>query len=140
MNKASKTRSNCHYYHVRALPVDLEEYNQSKKLPFRIRFRALLYLNTRHTLAEPIPCQTMYYFDSAFVHSCIGTPPHPPSNFPLLLFLASTVVWIGQLLSASVLCHLVMKRPSASTTLLYQFPFFLAALDHSTLFTPDSWS
>ena len=80
----------------------------------------------------------MYHFDSAFVHSCIGMPPPPPkppppSSLPLLLFLVSTVAWINQLLSASVLCHFAMKRPAASTTPRYQFPLFLAALDHSTL-------
>ena len=66
-------------------------------------------------------------------------PPAPaPSRFPLLLFLASTDTWIGQLLFASPLCPFVIKRPAASTTPRYQIPLFLAALDHSTLFTLNS--
>ena len=140
VNKARKTTSKCHYCRVRAPPVELDEYKQSKTLPLTIGFRALLYLNTLHVVVEPVPRRTMYILDSVLVSSTAVSvrPPLPPSSFPLLLFLASTVAWIGQLLSASVLCHFIIKRPAASTTPRYQFPPFLADLDHSALFTPNS--
>ena len=77
----------------------------------------------------------MYHFDSAFVHSCI---PAPPSIFLLLLFLTASVAWIGHHSSASLLHHFVVNRPAALTTPRYQFSLFLAALDHSALFTPNS--
>ena len=70
----------CHYCRVRAAPVELDEYGQSKTLPLTIGFRAILYLNTLHILVEPVPCHTLYYLFSAFAHSCIVTPPHPVSS------------------------------------------------------------
>ena len=48
---------------------------------------------------------------------------------------ASSVAWRSQLLSASSLCHLVMKHSAASTTPRHQFPPFLAAVGHSTVST-----
>ena len=77
----------------------------------------------------------MYHFDSAFVHSCIGTP---PSSFPSSLFLMSTVAWIIQLLSASVLCHFVMTPPAASTTPqyhIYKSSWPPSTIAHSLLLT-----
>ena len=38
------------------------------------------------------------------------------------------------MLSASSLCHLVMKHSAASTTLRYHFLPFLAAVGHSTVY------
>ena len=137
MNKASKTTSKCHHCRVRAPPVELDEYKQSKTLPLTVGFRALLHSNTLHLLVEPVPRHTMYHSIRRSSTAVSARPP-PPSriSFPLLLFMSSTVAWIGQLVSTSVLCHFVMKRPAASTTPRYQFPPFLAALDLSALFTP----
>ena len=42
------------------------------------------------------------------------------------------------MLSASSLCHLVMKHSAASTTLRYHFPPCLAAVGHSTVSTPNT--
>ena len=41
----------------------------------------------------------------------------------------------SQLFSASPLCHLVMKQSATWIILRYQFPLFLAALGHSSLYS-----
>ena len=81
-----------------------------------------------------------YQFVSAFVDSCISTPPPPfsrPLDFPLSPMLASSDA-CSQLVSASPLCHVVMKCSAASTTPRYHFPLFFAALGHHTVSTPNS--
>ena len=89
--------------------------------PLTVGFRALLCLNTLHIFVEPAPCHTMYHFLSGFVHSCISISPPPSYSFSLSLLLASTAVWRIQVLSASPLCPLVMKRSAASMNPQYQF-------------------
>ena len=54
---------------------------------------------------------------------------------PLSSLLAFSVAWRSQLLTASSLCHLVMKHSAVSTTPRYHFQPFLAAVGHSTVST-----
>ena len=80
---------------------------------------------------ELVPCHTICHFvsASAAVSVRLLPPPRPP-GFPWLLLLASSAVRCCQLFSSLPLCHLVMKRSTASTIPRYQFPLFLAALGH----------
>ena len=48
MNKGSEAASNMHYCRVRAPPVELDEFKQTKTIPLTIVFRALLHMNTLH--------------------------------------------------------------------------------------------
>ena len=64
-----------------------------------------------YTVVKPVPCHTIYHFLSAFnsstaVSNQYGCPP----PLPLSSLLASSAAWPSQLLSASSLCHLVMKH------------------------------
>ena len=52
MNKASKTTTKSNYCLVRAPPVALYNYKQTKTLPLTIGFRGMLYFNTFHVLSN----------------------------------------------------------------------------------------
>ena len=83
-------------------------------------------------LVNPVRCYTIYHL---FLHSFTEVSIRLPDSFPLALstLLASSAMWRSQLLSASSLCHLVMKYSAASTTPRYHLPPFSAAVGHSTV-------
>ena len=85
-----------------------------------------------------LPHDLHFYFCIRRQQYQYGCPSLSPPPLPLSLLLApSAAAWHYQLLSASSLCHLVMKHSAASTTPRYHFPPFLAAVGHSTVSMPN---
>ena len=143
-NKAKKKEeqsnedNTCRHCRVRCPLIKLNENKLKKNLPLTAGHTALLHLNTRHKLVEPVPCHTMsilFLHSSTAVSIRLSLP--PPHSFPLSLLLASTAAWRIQVLSSSPLCHVITKRSAASTPHRYQFPILLAAFGFSTVSVPN---
>ena len=117
----------------------LNSTKNKQKLPLPVGFRAIVVhvplISQSGTLPHDLP------FRSAFVDSCISTAARPsPSPWFLLVAALGVIccVWRSQLFSASLPCHLVMKRSAPSATPRHHFPLFLASLGHNTASTPNS--
>ena len=76
----------------------------------------------------------------AFLHSstAVSSVRLPLPSLVITLGVLWCVAYHSQLLSASSLCHLVMKHSAASTPPRYHFPPFLAAVGHSSVSTPNT--
>ena len=109
------------------------------KLPLAVWFRAIA-ARFPLIIVEPIPCHTIYPFVSAFIRRQLYQyAPPQPLRFPLVAALGVFCrVAYSLLFSPSPVCHLVMKRSTASTTPQYQLPLFLAAFGRGAVSNPNS--
>ena len=75
----------------------------------------------------------------AFLHSstAVSSVRLPLPSLVITLGVLWCVAYHSQLLSASSLCHLVIKQSAASTP-RYHFPPFLAAVRHNTIPIPNN--